>query len=74
MEGKKTVSDIEFVILPRNDRIADLIRQCAEGKLPFSGPDSLCFKMRQDGYNTNGLYEMVKAAEASLEKKSGKSS
>lgn len=56
----------EFVLKPRNDTIADLITQCAEGKLPFSGPDSLYSKVRAMGYSCNSLYEMVRAEEYRL--------
>jgi len=54
------------VLVARNATIADLVQQCAEGKLPFSGPDSLHSKVHAMGYKTTSLYEMVIAAEAAL--------
>ena len=54
------------VMVARNDTIADLVRQCAEGKLPFSGPDSLYSKVRAMGFNGNGLYEAVISEERAI--------
>ena len=55
-------SDPQVVLVARNDTIESLIRDCAEGRLPFSGPDSLYSKVHAMGYNCNSLYEMVMAA------------
>ena len=55
----------EVVLQARNQTIADLVQQCADGKLPFSGPDSLCSKVSAMGSKTTSLYEMVLAAERS---------
>ena len=54
---------VEVVLIPRNETIAQLVQDCADGKLPFSGPDSLWSKTREMGYTTTSLYEMVRAAE-----------
>ena len=59
--------DLSVVMVARNDTIADLVRQCAEGKLPFSGPDSLYSKVRAMGFNGNSLYEAVVAEEHAME-------
>lgn len=56
----------ELVLQARSSTIADLVQQCAEGNLPFSGPESLCAKVAAMGYRTTSLYEMVCAVEASL--------
>lgn len=53
----------QVVLVARNQTIADLIQQCADGTLPFSGPDSLCSKVADMGFKTTSLYEMVIAAE-----------
>jgi hypothetical protein len=53
-----------FTILPRDKTIAQLIEDCAAGKIPFQGEGSLWQKVRQMGYSCNGLYEMVCAAES----------
>ena len=55
---------VEVVLIPRNETIAQLVQDCADGKLPFSGPDSLWSKTREMGYTTTSLYKMVRAAEA----------
>lgn len=44
----------------RTPEIADLVADCAAGKLPF---DSLCEKVATMGFKTTSLYEMVRAAE-----------
>ena len=56
----------EIVMVARNQSIDDLIRECAEGRLPFSGPDSLWSKIHAMGYSCNYLHEMVCMAEANL--------
>ena len=58
------MSDIEFVMKPRNETIGQLVQDCADGKLPFSGPGSLCEKVAAMGFKTTSLYEMVRAAES----------
>jgi hypothetical protein len=55
----------EVVLQARTETIAQLVQDCADGKLPFSGPGSLYSKVRAMGYNGNSLYEMVRAAEQS---------
>ena len=57
------MSEPQVILVARNQTIADLIEECANGDLPFSGPDSLCAKVAAMGYNTTSLYEMVVAAE-----------
>jgi hypothetical protein len=53
---------VTFGLKPRNEAIGKLVQACADGKLPFSGPDSLCAKISAMGYKTTSLYEMVRAA------------
>jgi hypothetical protein len=53
---------VEAVMQPRNETIGKLIEECAAGRLPFSGPGSLCEKVSAMGYKTTSLYEMVRAA------------
>lgn len=60
----------ELVLQARSSTIADLVQQCAEGNLPFSGPESLFAKVAAMGYRTTSLYEMVCAVEASLPRSS----
>lgn len=55
---------VEFALEPRNQTLADLIAECAAGRLLFSGPDSLCTKVAAMGFKTTNLYEMVWAAES----------
>lgn len=52
----------EVVLQARTPAIAELVQQCADGKLPFSGPDSLYSKVHAMGFNCTSLYEMVMAA------------
>lgn len=49
----------EINLVPRNASIAELVDLCARDKIPFSGPDSLCYRVSMMGYNTTSLYEMV---------------
>lgn len=56
---------IPTVVLIPKSTVADLVQLCADGKLPFSGPDSLCSKVSAMGFKTTSLYEMVCAAERS---------
>jgi len=58
------MSDPQVVLHPRNEEIGYLINECIEGRLKFSGPDSLYSKIHAMGYNCNSLYEMVLAAKA----------
>jgi hypothetical protein len=60
------MSEIEFVMQPRNATIGELVEQCARGELPFSGEGSLCAKVAAMGFKTTSLYEMVRATEAAL--------
>jgi hypothetical protein len=54
---------MELKLKPRNETIAQLIEDCADGKIPFSGEDSLCSKISAMGFKITSLYEMVRAAE-----------
>lgn len=54
---------IEVVLQARNETIAQLIEDCVDEKIPFSGPGSLCEKIALMGYKTTSAYEMVLAAE-----------
>jgi hypothetical protein len=54
---------VEVVLQARTPELSQLIQDCADGKLPFSGPDSLCERVAAMGYKTTSLYEMVCAAE-----------
>ena len=62
------MSDLQFKLKPRNATIGQLVQDCADGKLPFSGHGSLCAKVAAMGYKTTSLYEMVLAAEAASDK------
>ncbi len=55
---------MEVTLEARSPTVAELVQACADGKLPFSGPDSLKSKIAAMGYSTTSLYEMVRAAEA----------
>ena len=50
----------EVILVARNETIADLVQQCADGKLTF---DSLREKVAAMGFKTTSLYEMIRAAE-----------
>lgn len=54
---------VKVVMQARTPQIAELIEACADGALPFSGPDSLCSKVAAMGYKTTSLYDMVVAVE-----------
>lgn len=56
------MSDVEVVMVPRNQTVADLVQACADGKIPFSGPGSLWLEFNQRGWSTQCLYEAVMAA------------
>jgi hypothetical protein len=51
---------VEVVLQAKTPTIAQLVQDCADGKLPF---DSLCDLVAAMGYKTTSLYEMVRAAE-----------
>ena len=53
----------EVTLQARTPKIAELVEACADGALPFSGPDSLCSMVTAMGYKTTSLYEMVRAVE-----------
>jgi hypothetical protein len=57
----------EVVLVARTDKIAHWVTQCAQGELPFSGPDSLWSRVTALGYQGTSLYEMVLAEERRLE-------
>ena len=57
------MSEPQVVLVARSQDIADLVRDCAEGRLKFSGPGSLCEQVARMGYRTTSLYEMVCAAQ-----------
>ena len=54
---------IEVSLQARTPKIAELVEACADGALPFSGPNSLCSMVAAMGYKTTSLYEMVVAIE-----------
>lgn len=56
------MSKVEVQLVARNATIGELVQACADGKLPFSGPDSLWSKVSAMGYNCGSLYYMVQAA------------
>jgi hypothetical protein len=56
-----------FVMKLRDDTIEQMIDDCARGKLPFSGPDSLYARVCAMGYKCTSLYEMVIAREAEIQ-------
>lgn len=53
----------EITLQARTPTIAELVEACADGALPFSGPDSLCSRVAAMGYKTTSLYEMVRGVE-----------
>ena len=57
---------MKVVLQTRTQVIADLVAECAEGKLPFSGPNSLWSKIVAMGYKPTHLYEMVRAYEEEM--------
>jgi hypothetical protein len=57
------MTDVRLVLKPRNETIGRLVQDCADGKLPFAGPGSLCETVAAMGYKITSLYEMVRAAE-----------
>ncbi len=61
------VSEIEIVLIPRDETVDSLVRACAEGRIPFSGsPDSLWAEFNRRGWSTSSLYEIVKAYESAM--------
>lgn len=54
---------VEITLQARTPKIAELVEACADGALPFSGPDSLCSMVAAMGYKTTSLYEMVRSVE-----------
>ena len=50
----------KLVFEARTPALAELIQDCADGKLSFDG---LCAKVSAMGYRTTSLFEMVVAAE-----------
>lgn len=49
----------------RDADAAELVQRCADGLLPFSGPDSLWVEFNKRGWSTRYLYEAVRNAERS---------
>lgn len=58
-----------FVLKARTPEIEQLVQDCADGKLPFDGPDSLYSKVAAMGFKCTSLYEMVCAVEAQNQQK-----
>jgi hypothetical protein len=58
------MTEVQIVLQPRNETIAELIAKNVAGELPFDGPDSLCSKVAAMGFKTTSLFEMVMAAKA----------
>lgn len=54
---------VDVTLQARTPKIAELVKACADGALPFSGPDSLCSMVAAMGYKTTSLYEMVRSIE-----------
>jgi len=50
------------ILEPKNKELAQMIQDCADGKLPYHGENSLHSKVTEMGYKTTGLYELVMAA------------
>jgi hypothetical protein len=61
-ESAKSKKELEVVLVPRNETIAEWIQQCADGKLNFG---ELCARVSELGYKTTSLYEMVRSMEGS---------
>lgn len=53
------MTDVEFVMLPRNAEIGQMITDCAEGRLKYT---DLYRWFHDHGWSTTSLYEMVMAA------------
>ena len=51
---------MEVVMKARTDTIAEMVEDCAMGRLNFG---DLCTKVAAMGYKTTSLYEMVRAVE-----------
>lgn len=51
------------VLVPRDAQMVQWVQDCADGKIPFTGPGSLWEKTTAAGWSTRGLYEAVVAAE-----------
>lgn len=62
--NKREDREVELALMARTETISDLVQQCADGEILFSGPNSLCQRAAQMGFKTTGLFEMVRAAEA----------
>lgn len=55
---------VEIMLQARTPKISELVEACADGAIPFSGPDSLCSMVAAMGYKTTSLYEMVRSVES----------
>lgn len=53
----------DVTLQARTPKIAELVEACADGALPFSGPDSLCSIVAAMGYKTTSLFAMVRSVE-----------
>ena len=54
---------LDITLQARTPKIEELVEACADGALPFSGPNSLCTMVAAMGYKTTSLYEMVRCVE-----------
>ena len=59
-----TSIDPRLVLVARSETAESLVVDCVEGRLPFSGPNSLYSKFSAMGWSTKSLYETVRAYEA----------
>jgi hypothetical protein len=55
----------EVILLARNASIAEVIQACAEKRITFG---ETCERIAALGYRTTSVYEMVRAAEAELQR------
>lgn len=57
------ISDIQVVMVARDQSIQDMVDACARGELDYG---ELCQRVHRMGYNTNSLYYAVVAAKEAL--------
>lgn len=57
--------------MSRHPNVADLVQACAEGRIPFDGPNGLVRLVAEMGFPTDGLLAMVNYARAALSLEQG---
>jgi hypothetical protein len=56
---------MQVELRPRSDRVDEVIRACAEKRISFK---AACQRIAEMGYRTTSVYEMVREAEAKLQR------